>query len=238
VTDVLRVVAVNGSPHREGNTATLMGWVLEGCRSAGAEVTWIHLVDSDLRFCRGCSACLRLGTCPQRDDLAAILDRLLSARAIVAGSPVYLGSPSAQMKLLLDRLSLLQCYAGTFDRHWSVGVATSSQGPNLGVARRLASFFGHPVGALGARTCTAREGCQPLASHHPRRLPERARALGRRLVADARAGRRAIRPLDPAWREAALLSPLRRLLFVRPLIVLHPEPYAAVLRIWREKGWL
>ena len=47
----VRVVGFSGSPHRQGNTATLMRWVLEGCQQAGAAVEWLHASSCSQWFC-------------------------------------------------------------------------------------------------------------------------------------------------------------------------------------------
>lgn len=228
------IVALNGSPHRHGNTATLMGWVLEGCREAGARVEWLHVVDWDVRYCQGCFACLRTGVCAIQDDaVAAVRDRLLAADGLVVGSPVYAGQPSAQLKTLMDRLTLLNLYTHTFDRQRTVGVATSGVAPTGGVAKELAGFFGRPAGAVGAKTASVARGYQPLAQLHDHRLPARARALGGRLVDEIRSPRRPLLP-NPFHLWIALL---RRFL-LRPMVVNHPEQFGGVLRIWERKGWV
>jgi len=68
----MHIVALNGSPHREGNTATLMQWVLDGCEEAGASTEWLYIVDWRIEYCQGCFTCLRTGTCPIADDVPAI----------------------------------------------------------------------------------------------------------------------------------------------------------------------
>jgi multimeric flavodoxin WrbA len=230
----LSIVALNGSPHRAGNTATLMGWVVEGCESAGADVTWLHVVDYDIRYCEGCFGCLRTGSCIlDGDEFPALRERLQTADGIIVGSPVYEGQPTAQLKTLMDRLTLLNLYTDLFEKPCSVGVTTSGVAPTRGLARELAVFFGRRVGVVGAKTANLAMGYQPLAEVHAQRLPDRARRLGRRLVRQIQShalGQR--RSLMGIW-----ISILRRL-FIRPLVVKNAEQFAGVIQIWREKGRL
>jgi multimeric flavodoxin WrbA len=229
----IRIVGLNGSPHREGNTATLMRWVLEGCEEAGAEVEWLHVVDYDVRYCQGCMACLRRGICTVQDDVPAIRARLLAAAGVVAGSPVYAGQPSAQLKALLDRLALLNLFTRTFEHLHSVGVATSGAAPTGGVAADLADFFGRRSGAIGAKVTTVAAGYTSLARVHDRGLPPRARALGRRLVRDIVTPRRfAVSNPKVLW-----IGLLWRF-FLHPLVTRNPEQFGGVIGIWKEKGWL
>jgi len=83
-------------------------------------VEWLHVVDWRVEYCQGCFTCLRTGTCPIADDVPAIRERLLNADGIVVGSPVYGDGPTALLKTLLDRLTLLNLYTRTFEGAWSV----------------------------------------------------------------------------------------------------------------------
>jgi len=227
---VIHVIGLNGSPHRHGNTATLMNWVLEGCARAGAEVDWLHLVDYRIQYCMGCFTCLREGACPIQDDFVAVRDHLLDADGIVAGSPVYEGQPTAQLKTLLDRLTLLNLYVGTFTRQATVGVATSGLAPTRATAKAAALQFGRCCGTIGAKTASLAHGYRSLAEAHPPRLPHRARALGEQLVA------RINHPqaLSTADLNRLWIGVLRRLL-KRVVVDRHPNQFAGVIRLWRKK---
>lgn len=227
------IVALNGSPHRHGNTATLMQWVVRGCEDAGADPTWIHVVDYDLRFCEGCFTCLRTGVCPLDDDYLALRARLMEADGIIVGSPVYEGQPTAQLKVLLDRLTLLHLYTQTFEDQQTIGVATSGVAPTRDLARQLAGFFGRPIGILGAKTSTVAHGYQTLAAMHRDRLPAKARRMGERLVT-----RLTTQPTLRLPTLQALWIGVLRQVVIRRMITGNPEQFAAVIQIWRARGWL
>ena len=78
----MHIVALNGSPHRKGNTATLMQWVLDGCAEAGAGVEWLHVADCHIEYCQGCFTCLRTGACPIVDDVPLALIKLRDGVAL------------------------------------------------------------------------------------------------------------------------------------------------------------
>jgi multimeric flavodoxin WrbA len=227
-----KIVALNGGPHRAGNTVTLMTWVVEGCLAAGASVEWLHIVDHDLRYCQGCMRCLQAGVCSIWDDLAHIRSRLLASDGIVVGSPVYEGSPPAQMKTLMDRLTLLNLYTRTFARQKTIGVATSGVAPTGGVARTVADFFGQGVAIIGAKTTSIERGYTRLGETENIRLRERAAALGERLVAEIRSPNRRWLPTPIEVWFRLFLWPY----VVRPLVTRHPEQFAGVIRIWKEQG--
>jgi multimeric flavodoxin WrbA len=55
----VKILALNGGPHRAGNTVTLMRWVVDGCLAAGASVEWMHVIDHDIGVTARavCAAC-------------------------------------------------------------------------------------------------------------------------------------------------------------------------------------
>lgn len=103
------VIGINGSPRKNGNTATLLNKALEGASSQGAETEIIHLYDLNFRGCKSCFACKTkggksYGKCAVKDDLAPILEKVEKADAIILGSPIYFGSVSGEMRSFLERL--------------------------------------------------------------------------------------------------------------------------------------
>lgn len=99
----MRVVGYVGSPRVGGNTDALVSEVLRGAESADAETSLYRLGDLDIAPCQGCDACRRTGRCRQDDDMQAQYDVLLSADAVVIGTPIYWWGPTAQTKAFLDR---------------------------------------------------------------------------------------------------------------------------------------
>lgn len=98
------VLILSSSPRKGGNSDTLCDEFMRGCREAGHEVEKIALRDKTVNYCKGCSLCSQYGKpCPQKDDAADIIRRMLAADVIVMGTPVYFYSMSAQMKTLIDR---------------------------------------------------------------------------------------------------------------------------------------
>jgi multimeric flavodoxin WrbA len=103
------VLAFNGSPRKNWNTATLLGQALEGAASRGAATRLVHLYDLGYAGCRSCFGCKTkggpsYGKCAVRDDLTPILDQVLGADALLFGSPIYFWAVTGAMKSLLERL--------------------------------------------------------------------------------------------------------------------------------------
>ncbi|MDQ1275173.1 MAG: hypothetical protein QG610_746 [Euryarchaeota archaeon] len=104
----MRVIAINGSPRKKWNTATLLEKALEGAASEGAETEMIHLYDLNFKGCISCFACkLRdgksYGKCAVKDELTPVLKKLEDADAVILGSPIYLGNSTGEMRSFMER---------------------------------------------------------------------------------------------------------------------------------------
>jgi len=112
-TKVKQVLAILGSPRRKGNSATLAERILEGAKSAGAEVETVFLHDLKISPCRACDTCQKPHSkgCAINDDMQKIYPMLIKADAWVIASPVYWFTMSAQTKIFMDRSYALSAYA-------------------------------------------------------------------------------------------------------------------------------
>jgi multimeric flavodoxin WrbA len=105
----MKVLAINGSPRKTWNTATLLKKALKGAASWGADTELIHLYDLKFTGCTSCFACkLRggksYGRCAVKDGLRPILKKVEAADALILGSPIYFGDVSGEMRSFLERL--------------------------------------------------------------------------------------------------------------------------------------
>ena len=106
----MKVIAINGSPRKDGNTAILLKKALEGFASGGAQTELVNLYDLTYKGCISCFACKlkggkSYGRCAVNDDLAPIFKKVEESDAIILGSPIYIGSITGEMKSLLERLT-------------------------------------------------------------------------------------------------------------------------------------
>lgn len=105
----MKVIAFNGSPRENWNTAILLNKALEGAATQGAKTELIHLYKLNYKGCSSCFSCKRkesksYGKCAMNDDLTPILQTVEEADVIVLGSPIYLGTASGEMRSFLERL--------------------------------------------------------------------------------------------------------------------------------------
>ncbi len=116
-----KVVAINGSPRKNANTATLLQKVLAGAASAGAETEMINLIDLKYQGCISCFACKLkdtkfIGACAVRDDLSPVLEKAMEADALVLGSPIYLGDVTGMMRSFIERFGFMNTSYSNKDR--------------------------------------------------------------------------------------------------------------------------
>jgi multimeric flavodoxin WrbA len=153
----MKIVTILGSPRgMKGNTAILLGQVVEGIRSTDMDVEIVPflLSRSKVKFCTGCDNCLKKGICPINDSFDEIKKAMIEADGIVLASPNYSYSVSAQMKALCDRLyTMIHCQM-LFHKY---GVVITSGGgeyepAELYLQKILTKLGCWRVGAVGANT--------------------------------------------------------------------------------------
>ena len=105
-----KIVILNGSPRRSGNTAALVKAFTEGAQAAGNEVTAFFLDGMDIHGCKGCFGGHSTQECPcvQQDDMRQIYPALRACDVVVLASPLYYWNISGQLRIAIDRLFALE----------------------------------------------------------------------------------------------------------------------------------
>lgn len=99
-----KILILSSTPRKGGNSDVLCDQFALGTQEVGHTVEKIFLKDKKINYCTGCGTCYNVGKpCPQKDDMAQVLDKMLKADVIVMATPVYFYSMSAQLKTLIDR---------------------------------------------------------------------------------------------------------------------------------------
>ena len=103
-----KLIAINGSPRKNWNTAELLKHAMQGAQDARAEAELVNLYSLNYKGCTSCFACKLKsrphGSCAMKDDLSPVLERVKEADAIVFGSPIYFMNLSAGMIAFIERL--------------------------------------------------------------------------------------------------------------------------------------
>ena len=98
------VLLVNGSPHKNGNTASALKTIERELHERGTETFWFQLDGKPVRGCIACGRCASAHRCAFRDDQCnELIEDLLRADAVVIGTPVYFAGPNGALCALLDR---------------------------------------------------------------------------------------------------------------------------------------
>ena len=104
----MKTVIINASPRKDRNTAQMLREAQRGAEFAGAETRYVDLYDLSFTGCRSCLACKRKDAercrCYWNDDLSPLISEVLSADALIIGSPIYFGEPTAGYRAFLERL--------------------------------------------------------------------------------------------------------------------------------------
>lgn len=100
----LRVLLVNGSPRKNGNTATSLAEAAKSLKAAGIETEDFWIGTKAVHGCVACNACGRLHRCVFEDDPCnELLEKIRAADGLIVGAPVYYGQPNATLLALLQR---------------------------------------------------------------------------------------------------------------------------------------
>ncbi|MDD4802789.1 MAG: flavodoxin family protein [Syntrophomonas sp.] len=124
----MKVVGINGSARKDGNTAILIRRVFQELEKEGIETELIQLAGKKMR---GCTACLK---CRENKDKQCSVKndafnncyaKMLEADGIILGSPTYFADLTAEMKALIDRAGYVSKANGDLFKH-KVGASVSA----------------------------------------------------------------------------------------------------------------
>jgi len=103
---IMKVVALNGSARKNGNTAILLNLVLDELKNEGMETELIQMAGISLPGCRACYKCFKNKNkhCSvETDMLNEVIDKMLAAEGIILGSPTYFSDVTANMRAFIER---------------------------------------------------------------------------------------------------------------------------------------
>jgi multimeric flavodoxin WrbA len=106
----MKVLGINGSARRDGNTALLINRVFDALRDEGLETELIQLAGSNIRGCIACYRCFenRNRRCAVDNDITnECIGKMLEADGIILGSPVYFADLTPETKSLIDRSGMV-----------------------------------------------------------------------------------------------------------------------------------
>ena len=147
-----KVIIISSSPRRGGNSDTLCDRFLQGAQESGHTAEKIFLRDHSIGYCVGCGYCFDNQKCSRKDDMAAILDKLVDADVIVFATPVYFYSMDAQMKTFIDRTTPRYAEMKNKDFYF---ITTAADEDKANLHRTMEAFRGFRVILLFTRLSTS-----------------------------------------------------------------------------------
>ena len=109
---MVRVLAINSSPRKYGNSYKLLRVSVEAARYVGASVEVLHLYDYMIKPCVGCVSDSQLSCrypCLINDDDGnGVMEKIVSSDALIISTPIYWYGPSGHLKNLIDRMTSLE----------------------------------------------------------------------------------------------------------------------------------
>lgn len=146
MTMAFKILMLNGSPHKNGNTALALAEMKTVFDHEGFETECLHIGNQAIRGCIACGTCAKTGKCVFDDLVNETAPKLEACDGLVIGSPVYYASANATLVAFLTRLF----YSTSFDKTMKVGasVVAARRGGLSATFDELNKFFtisGMPV---------------------------------------------------------------------------------------------
>lgn len=189
------ITIVCGSPSKRSNT---LKFAEEIARMTGMPYQVRTASDWQILPCRGCHQCFEKGHCIQngKDDLEDLIADLRQSEGIIFASPVYAGSVTGQMKILIDRMSVL-LHEMPLIGIPSIVLTTSSGNhleETLVYLRRIMEWMGSSVvaeaavkvgsGSSGMCRRYEKESCETVTEKAPEQVTEAAAGAFKRVMED------------------------------------------------------
>ena len=139
----MKVIGINGSARKDGNTALILRVVFEALEAEGIETELVQLHGRRIDGCKGCFVCKGKGECVfAKDDFNECFAQMLAADGIVLGSPVYSADVTSGMKALLERAGVVVAVnPGLFRHKVGASVAAVRRGGGLAAVDTMNHFF-------------------------------------------------------------------------------------------------
>ncbi|WP_094607292.1 2-amino-4-deoxychorismate dehydrogenase [Sporomusa silvacetica DSM 10669] len=141
----MKVLGINGSPRRDGNTAILIRTIFKELNAQGIDTELIQLSEVAIDGCVACGGCTKAQNerCVKtNDDFNNCFSKMVAADGIILGSPVYSAGVTSQIKALIDRASIvLATNRGLFKYKVGAAVVSARRGGAISAVDTLHHFL-------------------------------------------------------------------------------------------------
>jgi len=149
----MKVLGINASARKDGNTAILIRTVFEELEAAGIETELVQFSGQVIEPCKACWACGGQKNCVHRKDMFRdVFEKMAEADGILLGSPVYSANVSANMQAFLERAAVVgDMNPGVFTHKVGAAVAAARRGGALQAVDAMNHFFlNHEMYVVGS----------------------------------------------------------------------------------------
>jgi len=144
----IKILILSASPRKGGNSDLLCDEFLRGAREAGHGAEKIFLREKKTGYCVACDVCRKNGgKCFQKDDMGEILEKMITADAIVMATPVYFYTMNAQLKTLIDRVYPKYTEVSDKDFYFIMTAADGAKGATEATLQGFRAFTSCLTGA-------------------------------------------------------------------------------------------
>lgn len=217
----MKILLISSSPHKENSmTFALANEVLKPLLEKSVEIEAIHLASLIINFCRHCEAChRRILQCSIKDDVPAVITKILESEGIIFATPNYINHVTASMKALFERAShFIHCKR--LLGQYVAGVVSSGSGEDKEVLDYI-RYYAYTCGAQYSGGVSA--GAMAIGEKM-----DAARRLGKKLFLDIKS--KTIFPEQTKIIEAGKTH-------FKRIIQLRRDDWQEEFQYWEEKGW-
>jgi multimeric flavodoxin WrbA len=139
----MKVLAVNGSPRKDGNTARMIATVLDVCKEADFDTEVYQAGGREVHGCRACGGCSsHIGRCAIDDWVNELYLKMKKADAIILGSPTYFSDLTPEIKAVIDRCGFIAGRDGqAFSRKVGAAVGAVRRAGGIHTLDSMQHFF-------------------------------------------------------------------------------------------------
>ncbi len=139
----MKVIGINASARRNGNTAFIINTVFEELNKQGIETELIQFGGEMIQPCKACWACSGKENCVHKQDsFVETIEKIKMADGILLGSPTYSANVSANMQAFLERIAVVgDMNPGLFAHKVGAAVAVARRAGSLQAIDTMNHFF-------------------------------------------------------------------------------------------------
>ena len=162
----MKVIAFNGSPHKEGNTYHLIRHTLDEIETAGISTEIIQIGGKKVHPCTACGKCFENNDrqCVQDDDMVnECIEKMVEADAIIIATPTYFAGVTPEIKAFMDRAFFVAGANGRLFRHkLGAGIAAERRSGAVCAVDTINHYFGiSGMFSAGSRYWNNAKGLRP-----------------------------------------------------------------------------